>query len=172
MGEQWHFDTGESLPIAGELDSRWMGGRARGYVVWVPSSYSASAFQKIEQQTPSYWLKLTDAKKAEEVKAVLARDFIFVPREGDAVGSVEGRAMRLAFHALGVFALALGLYLMFQLFSALVVERTREVALYHAIGITRRYMAGVFLWEAVPVGQRCEDATNTNFLAGCSSGPA
>jgi putative ABC transport system permease protein len=80
--------------------------------------------------------------------------------EGYKVGSSEGGAemmamanmMRPALTLIGVLALAMGGFIIFNTFRTLVVERRRDIGMLRAVGASRRTVLGIVLTESLLQG--------------------
>jgi putative ABC transport system permease protein len=86
----------------------------------------------------------------ERLRASLATAFSYDVNKTVMVGSAaDERAFRNGVRMAGLFALVLGLYVIFHTLSMSLVERVREIASLHALGATRKQIAGAFFAEAL-----------------------
>ena len=137
--------------IAGLLDNTGLGRKGGGDSVVI--TY-ASGIRLFEGQLLSsgYFLKRSEEVDLEELESGLSRRFTVERNEASLAGQkADERAFRNGVRMAGLFALLLGLFVIFHTLSMSLVERVREVGTLHALGATRLQLARVFFLEALVV---------------------
>ena len=99
-----------------------------------------------------FWLKRHTAVDLDDLETKLSKSFSFERNQRAAVGQMaDERAFRNGVRLAGLFALLLGLFVIFHTLSMSLFERVREVGALSALGATRAQIAGVFLSEALVI---------------------
>ncbi len=97
-----------------------------------------------------FWLRRNPGVDLEALENGLERGFTFERNASRAVGQMaDERAFRNGVRLAGLFALLLGLYVIFHTLSMSLVERVREVGVLSALGTTRLQIARIFFLEAL-----------------------
>ena len=97
-----------------------------------------------------FWVRRDDGTDIETLEAGLSRAFTFQRNETKAVGQMaDERAFRNGVRLAGLFALLLGLFVIFHTLSMSLLERVREVGNLHALGATRFQIGTAFFTEAL-----------------------
>ncbi|MEX1025507.1 MAG: FtsX-like permease family protein [Planctomycetota bacterium] len=99
-----------------------------------------------------FWVQRTGQVDLEDLEANLMGSFTFERNERRAVGQMaDERAFRNGVRMAGLFALLLGLFVIFHTLSMSLLERVREVGTLVALGSTRWQVARVFFLEALVI---------------------
>ena len=139
----------ESFRVVGVLLRDKLGRRAGGSVVvadvgWARALYSGVRLDSV------YWVQQDPQVDVERLRASLGTAFSYDLNKNVLVGAAaDERAFRNGVRFAGLFALVLGLYVIFHTLSMSLVERIREVATLHALGATRKQIARIFFVEAL-----------------------
>lgn len=139
----------ESFTVAGVLLRDRLGRRAQGEIVvadagWARALYRGTSIDSV------YWVQQDPKVDLERLRASLGTAFSYDLNKQVLVGAAaDERAFRNGVRMAGLFALVLGLYVIFHTLSMSLVERLREVATLHALGATRGQIARIFFVEAV-----------------------
>jgi len=139
----------ESLVVVGILARESLGYRSRGQVVIVDFEQGKRLYDGVRIQT-RYWGRRDPNVDVERLKTSLSASYSLKLEKNVILGqAADERAFRTGVRMTGLLALVLGLYVIFHTLSMSLTERVIEVATLHALGLTRRGIAGVFLFEAV-----------------------
>jgi putative ABC transport system permease protein len=139
----------ESFTVAGILLRDKLGRRAQGSVVVADSGWARELYRGVSIDSV-YWVQQDPKVDLERLRASLGTAFSYDLNKNVLVGAAaDERAFRNGIRMAGLFALVLGLYVIFHTLSMSLVERLREVATLHALGATRRQIARIFFAEAV-----------------------
>lgn len=139
----------ESFTVAGILLREKLGRRSQGSVVvadfaWARELYKGAKLDSV------YWVQQDPNVDLERLRASLGTAFSYDLNKNVLVGAAaDERAFRNGVRMAGLFALVLGLYVIFHTLSMSLVERVREVATLHALGATRKQIARIFFTEAL-----------------------
>ncbi len=134
--------------VAGVLEPELLGRRSGGNVVVVDYENGRELYGDTLIRE-SFWVKKDPTVDVERLQTNLGERFSFSVSEGAVVGqTADERAFRNGVRLAGLFALVLGLYVIFHTLSMSLVERVREVGLMNALGATRRQIARIFFGEA------------------------
>jgi len=134
--------------VVGMLARERLGRRSQGMVV-VTDAVVASDLYRGARVDPVYWVRQDPNVDLERLRASLGASFSYELNKEVLVGAAaDERAFRNGVRFAGLFALVLGLYVIFHTLSIALVERVREIATLHALGTTRRQIARIFLFEA------------------------
>jgi hypothetical protein len=99
-----------------------------------------------------FWLKRDGAVDLEVLEARLAQGFTFERNQAKAVGQMaDERAFRNGVRVAGLFALLLGLFVIFHTLSMSLVERVREVGTLFSLSASRTQVARIFFAEALVI---------------------
>ncbi len=135
--------------VVGILSREGLGRRASGRVVVVDLGAGRELLRDVFLDA-QFWLKRDPAVDLEVLETDLARHFTFERNALRAVGQMaDERAFRNGVRLAGLFALLLGLYVIFHTLSMSLVERVREVGILSALGATRAQVARIFFCEAL-----------------------
>lgn len=139
----------ESFRVVGILLRDKLGRRAQGSVVVVDTGWARELYRGASIDAV-YWVQQDPNVDVERLRASLGTGFSYELNKNVLVGAAaDERAFRNGVRMAGLFALVLGLYVIFHTLSMSLVERLREVATLHALGATRRQIARIFFAEAV-----------------------
>ncbi|MFT5051122.1 MAG: putative ABC transport system permease protein [Chlamydiales bacterium] len=139
----------ESLVVVGILARESLGYRSRGQVVIVDFELGKRLFDGVRIQA-RYWGRRDPNVDIERLKSSLSATYSLKLEKNVILGqAADERAFRTGVRMTGLLALVLGLYVIFHTLSMSLTERVTEVATLHALGVTRRGIAGIFLFEAV-----------------------
>jgi putative ABC transport system permease protein len=137
--------------VVGILSREGLGRVAGGRVV--VTSYTAG--RDLLRDTfvdARFWLRRDPGVAPETLEAGLEDGFTFERNASRAVGQMaDERAFRNGVRLAGLFALLLGLYVIFHTLSMSLVERVREVGVLSALGTTRAQIARIFFVEALVI---------------------
>jgi putative ABC transport system permease protein len=138
-----------SFRVVGLLARENLGRRAQGMIAIADADVAAEIYQGVRVD-PVYWVRQDPNVDLERLRSSLGASFSYELNKQVLVGSAaDERAFRNGVRFAGLFALVLGLYVIFHTLSMSLVERVREVATLHALGTTRGQIARVFLTEAL-----------------------
>ncbi|MDZ4773280.1 MAG: FtsX-like permease family protein [Planctomycetota bacterium] len=139
----------ETFTVAGVLLRDKLGRRAGGSVVVTDSGWARELYKGVSIDAV-YWVQQDPRVDLERLRASLGTAFSYDLNKNVLVGAAaDERAFRNGVRFAGLFALVLGLYVIFHTLSMSLVERLREVATLHALGATRKQIARIFFVEAV-----------------------
>lgn len=134
--------------VVGMLARERLGRRSQGMVV-VTDAVVANELYRGARVDPVYWVRQDPNVDLERLRASLGASFSYELNKEVLVGAAaDERAFRNGVRFAGLFALVLGLYVIFHTLSIALVERVREIATLHALGTTRGQIARIFLFEA------------------------
>lgn len=148
---------GPSLPAAvptefevlGILAREGVGRMSRGEVCVIDYRHGLRLFDGAHVDT-RYWLKHDASVDLERIQTALGRAWSYDLKKSVIIGqAADERAFRNGVRFAGLFAMVLGLYVIFHTLSMALVERVREIGILHALGASRGQIARVFLGEAV-----------------------
>ncbi|MBL8860201.1 MAG: ABC transporter permease [Planctomycetes bacterium] len=138
-----------SFTVVGILLREKLGRRAQGSVVVADSGWARELYRGVNIDS-LYWVQQDPNVDLERLRASLGTAFSYDLNKHVLVGAAaDERAFRNGVRMAGLFALVLGLYVIFHTLSMSLVERLREVATLHALGATRRQIARIFFFEAL-----------------------
>ncbi len=154
-GELQEFDVKGVDPVdwphvvVGVIEPERLGRRSGGAVVVVDYAKGRELYLDTHI-AETFWVRKDPAIDVERLETSLGERFSFDISKGAVVGqSSDERAFRNGVRLAGLFALVLGLYVIFHTLSMSLVERVREVSLLDALGATRRQIAKIFFGEAL-----------------------
>ena len=134
--------------VAGVLAAEGIGRKAQGRMVVTDYDEGRALLRDVFVES-QFWLKRERSVDLEALETELARGFTFERNEAKAVGQMaDERAFRNGVRVAGLFALLLGLFVIFHTLSMSLVERVREVGSLHALAASRTQIARVFFSEA------------------------
>jgi putative ABC transport system permease protein len=137
--------------VTGLLAPEGVGRRSKGQVVVLGYQAGRRLFADVFVES-QFWLKRDGAVDLEELEARLAQGFTFERNEAKAVGQMaDERAFRNGVRVAGLFALLLGLFVIFHTLSMSLVERVREVGTLFSLSASRAQIARVFFVEALVI---------------------
>jgi len=138
--------------VVGVLEDERIGRKSGGQVVVVDFERGRELYAdaRIDE---SYWVRKDPAVDLERLQASLGEGFSFDLNEKSVVvgQTADERAFRNGVRLAGLFAMMLGLYVIFHTLSMSLVERLREVGILNALGSTRRQIARIFFLEALVI---------------------
>ena len=141
----------EPFTVAGILDHTGLGRKGSGQSVVIPYASGARMFAEANLSA-GYFLRRDEAVDLEELESGLSSRFTVERNEASLAGQkADERAFRNGVRMAGLFALLLGLFVIFHTLSMSLVERVREVGTLHALGSTRAQLARIFFFEALVV---------------------
>ncbi|MBL8863040.1 MAG: FtsX-like permease family protein [Planctomycetes bacterium] len=137
-----------AFQVVGVLAREKLGRRSQGMVV-IADAAAARELYVGARVDPVYWVRQDPNVDLERLRASLGASFSYELNKAVLIGAAaDERAFRNGVRFAGLFALVLGLYVIFHTLSMGLVERVREIATLHALGTTRAQIARVFLAEA------------------------
>ncbi len=141
----------EPFRVVGVLDGSGLGRKGSGQSVVMSYASGTRLFGGADLSS-GYFLKRNDSVNLEELESGLARRFTVERNEASLAGQkADERAFRNGVRMAGLFALLLGVFVIFHTLSMSLVERLREVGTLHALGTTRLQLARIFFSEALVV---------------------
>jgi putative ABC transport system permease protein len=141
----------EVFRVVGVVAAEGLGRRSKGQVAIVGYQSGRRLFAEVFVES-QFWLKRDGAVDLEELEARLAQGFTFERNEAKAVGQMaDERAFRNGVRVAGLFALLLGLFVIFHTLSMSLVERVREVGTLFSLSASRAQIASVFFAEALVI---------------------
>jgi len=140
--------TEELFRVTGILAAEGIGRKAKGRMVVVDYDAGRRVLKDVFFEA-QYWVRRNQGVDIEALETNLASSFTFEHNETKAVGQMaDERAFRNGVRMAGLFALLLGLFVIFHTLSMSLVERVKEVGALHALGATRLQIARIFFTEA------------------------
>ncbi|HED64880.1 MAG TPA: FtsX-like permease family protein [Planctomycetes bacterium] len=137
--------------VVGLLDRDGLGRRAGGRIVVTDFDAGRELLRDV-LVVPEFWLKRSRDADLETLESGLSKSFTFQRNATRAVGQMaDERAFRNGVRLAGLFALLLGLFVIFHTLSMSLVERVREVGILHALGATRVEIGRIFFTEALVI---------------------
>jgi putative ABC transport system permease protein len=138
----------QGFEVVGVLAREKLGKRSHGMVVVVDIGFGRELYRGATIDEV-FWVRQDPRIDVERLKSSLARSFSYELNKSVIVGAAaQERAFRNGVRMAGLLALVLGLYVIFHTLSIALVERVREIATLHALGVSRGRIAAVFLVEA------------------------
>ncbi|MEW6072963.1 MAG: FtsX-like permease family protein [Planctomycetota bacterium] len=138
----------EVFLVRGVLAPRDLGRKGQGDCVILDYDAGRRLFRDVHVE-PQYWIDRAEDVDLEVLEARLGRSFTVERDEAAVTGQrADERAFRNGVRVAGLFALLLGLFVIFHTLSMSLLERVREVGSLHALGTTRGQIARVFFVEA------------------------
>lgn len=138
-----------AFKVVGLIDNDRLGRRAQNALVvadmsFLPELYEGAAFDG------RWWVRHDPQVDLEELRTSLARSFSYELNKNVLAGAAaDERAFRNGVRMAGLFALVLGLYVIFHTLSLGLVERVREVAVLRALGGVKSQVGRAFFLEAL-----------------------
>ncbi len=153
--QQVEEDVGSSeervFTVAGVLAPEGIGRKSQGRVVVADYAEGRALLHEVFVES-QFWLRRDRSVDLEALETDLARGFTFERNEAKAVGQMaDERAFRNGVRVAGLFALLLGLFVIFHTLSMSLIERVREVGALHALSASRAQIARVFFAEALVI---------------------
>ncbi|HUR26645.1 MAG TPA: FtsX-like permease family protein, partial [Planctomycetota bacterium] len=137
--------------VRGILAREGVGRIARGEVAVIDYRFGQELFQGARIDT-RYWLKHDSSVDLERIQSALGRAWSYDLKKSVIIGqAADERAFRNGVRFAGLFAMVLGLYVIFHTLSMALIERVREIGILHALGASRGQIARIFLTEASTV---------------------
>jgi putative ABC transport system permease protein len=141
----------EVFRVQGIVAAEGVGRKSKGQVVIIGYQSGRQLFSDVYVQS-QFWLKRDGAVDLEVLESELARGFTVERNEARAVGQMaDERAFRNGVRVAGLFALLLGLFVIFHTLSMSLVERVREVGTLFSLSASRAQIARVFFAEALVI---------------------
>lgn len=141
----------EVFRVQGVLAAEGVGRKSKGQVVIVGYGSGRRLFADVFVDS-QFWLKRNGAVDLEVLEANLTQGFTFERNEAKAVGQMaDERAFRNGVRVAGLFALLLGLFVIFHTLSMSLVERVKEVGTLFSLSASRAQIARVFFAEALVI---------------------
>ena len=139
----------ELFDVAGVLSFEAVGRRAGGRVVIVDYAIGQDLYADLFVDA-RFWVARDEEADLEGLEASLASGFSFEHNARSAAGQMaDERAFRNGVRVAGLFALLLGLFVIFHTLSMSLLERLREVGTLHSLGATLGQIGRVFFFEAL-----------------------
>jgi putative ABC transport system permease protein len=137
--------------VAGILAPEGVGRMSKGRVVVMGYGAGLELFADVRVES-QFWLKRDGATDLEALEARLTKGFTFDRNQAAAVGQMaDERAFRNGVRVAGLFALLLGLFVIFHTLSMSLVERVREVGTLFSLSASRGQIARAFFCEALVI---------------------
>ena len=142
----------EVFQVCGILAHTGLGRKGSGNCVIIDYDTGRRLFQDVHVES-QYWVNRDEAVDLEALETdLVGSDFTFQRNEAAVAGQkADERAFRNGVRMAGLFALLLGLFVIFHTLSMSLLERMREVGALHALGTTRMQIARVFFVEALVI---------------------
>jgi len=141
----------EVFHVVGVLAGEGVGKKSKGQVAIVNYQSGRRLFADVFVES-QFWLKRDGAVDLEVLESELGKGFTFERNEAKAVGQMaDERAFRNGVRVAGLFALLLGLFVIFHTLSMSLVERVREVGTLFSLSASRAQIARVFFGEALVI---------------------
>jgi|LakMenEpi03Aug12_release.lakeMendotaPanAssembly.Ray.scaffolds.fasta_scaffold33036_4 putative ABC transport system permease protein len=138
-----------SYRIVGILARERLGRRADGELMVADAAW-AKELSPEAARSESWWVRHDPRTDLESLRSRLATGFSYELNKNVLVGAAaDERAFRNGVRMAGLFALVLGLYVIFHTLSMSLLERVREVATLRALGTSRGQIARAFFIEAL-----------------------
>lgn len=138
-----------AFKVVGLIDDERLGRRAQNELVVADLSW----LQELYEGAPldaRWWVRHDPAVDLEQLRSSLARSFSYELNKNVLAGAAaDERAFRNGVRMAGLFALVLGLYVIFHTLSLGLVERVREVAVLRALGGVKSQVGRAFFLEAL-----------------------
>ncbi len=137
--------------VLGILAREGVGRVSRGEVAVVDYRFGRQLFDGVSVNT-RYWLKHDSSMNIERIQSALGRAWSYDLKKSVIIGqAADERAFRNGVRFAGLFAMVLGLYVIFHTLSMALIERVREIGVLHALGASRAQIARIFFTEALTV---------------------
>ncbi len=141
----------EVFLVRGVLANSGLGRKGKGACVVIDYEVGRRLFRDLHVES-QYWVNRDESVDLEDFETLLGRSFHYERNEGAVSGQMaDERAFRNGVRMAGLFALLLGLFVIFHTLSMSLIERVREVGALHALGTTRLQIARVFFVEALAI---------------------
>ena len=141
----------EVFRVQGVLAPEGVGKKSKGQVVIVGYQSGRRLFADVYVES-QFWLRRDGAVDLEVLEARLGQGFSFERNEAKAVGQMaDERAFRNGVRVAGLFALLLGLFVIFHTLSMSLIERVREVGTLFSLSASRTQIARTFFAEALVI---------------------
>ena len=138
----------ETFLVAGILARERLGARSRGRLVIADYARGRDLFESVTIGE-TFVIKRDPRVDIERLKMSLGESYSYDINRQILVGqAADERAFRNGVRFAGLLTMVLGLFVIFHTLSIALIERVREISTLHALGTTRRQIAGVFLLEA------------------------
>lgn len=139
----------EVFRVVGILAPEGIGRKASGRCIVIDYDEGRRLLKDVYISS-QFWLRRDHAVDIETLESDLSKNFTFERNASKAVGQMaDERAFRNGVRMAGLFALLLGLFVIFHTLSMSLVERVGEVGALHALAASRRQIASIFFTEAL-----------------------
>jgi putative ABC transport system permease protein len=137
--------------VTGILGKSGLGRKGKGHCVIIDYEVGCRLFRDLHVSS-QFLVNRDETTDLEGLESDLGASFTFERNEAAVAGQkVDERAFRNGVRMAGLFALLLGLFVIFHTLSMALIERVREVGALHALGTTRLQIARVFFAEALVI---------------------
>ncbi len=137
--------------VRGILAREGVGRLSRGEVAVIDYRFGLQLFEGAHIDT-RYWLKHDASINLERIQSALGRAWSYDLKKSVIIGqAADERAFRNGVRFAGLFAMVLGLYVIFHTLSMALIERVREIGILHSLGASRAQIARIFLIEALTI---------------------
>ena len=170
LAKDRHLKLGQTIPtltLAGRYPARIVGISRFGSAdsidsngtVSLPASRAFAALNSGKRQYEELYVRGAGSQDAlrTRVAALVPPAFEaetgekFLQDKRDSIGAV-GRYLRNALQAFAILALLVGGFVIYNTFSVIVAQRTRELAVLSAIGATPKQIKRMLRWEGIVIG--------------------
>ncbi|HTF90349.1 MAG TPA: FtsX-like permease family protein, partial [Planctomycetota bacterium] len=149
--DKQHIPPEREYSVRGILAREGIGRISRGEVAVVDYRFGLQLFEGAHVDT-RYWLKHDSSVNLERIQSALGRAWSYDLKKSVIIGqAADERAFRNGVRFAGLFAMVLGLYVIFHTLSMALIERVREIGILHSLGASRSQIARIFLTEALTV---------------------
>ncbi len=141
----------EVFRVVGLLASEGIGRKAGGRCIVADYDAGRTLLKNVFIAS-QFWVRRDEAVEFEALESDLSKSFTFERNASKAVGQLaDERAFRNGVRMAGLFALLLGLFVIFHTLSMSLVERVKEVGALHALSASRGQIAKIFFTEALVI---------------------
>lgn len=135
--------------VVGILARERLGRRAEGRLLVADAAWAQELYAGARVDG-AWWVRHDPSVDLEQLRQSLSASFSYELNKNVLAGAAaDERAFRNGVRMAGLFALVLGLYVIFHTLSMSLVERVREVATLRALGAVKSQIARAFFLEAV-----------------------
>ena len=168
LADDRHLKLGQTIPtLAGRYPARIVGISRFGSAdsidsngtVSLPASRAFAALNSGKRQYDELYVRGSGSQDALRARIAPLVPPAFEAQTGatflndkrDSIGAV-GRYLRNALQAFAILALLVGGFVIYNTFSVIVAQRTRELAVLSAIGATPKQIKRMLRWEGIVIG--------------------
>ena len=135
--------------VVGILAKERLGRRVDGELIVADAAWARELSPELAR-SEAWWVRHDPRTDLESLRSRLASSFSYELNKNVLAGAAaDERAFRNGVRMAGLFALVLGLYVIFHTLSMSLLERVREVATLRALGTARGQIARAFFLEAL-----------------------